>query len=132
MILSFARNLHFVLFADAVTSAAAGLLMLGGAGILAPLLGLPEPLLRIAGLSLLPFAALVAGVAMRGPVSRKAVMAIAVVNAAWVAGSVLVVLSNWVAPTMLGHAFVLTQALAVALFAALQAMALRRQPGVAM
>ncbi len=124
---------HFlrpVLLADAATSAAAGVLMLAGASLLAPWLGLPETLLRYAGLLLIPFAAAVAWTGTRQAISRTAVQTIAAINAGWVVGSVVLLVSGWVAPTALGVAFVVAQALAVALFAALQAIALRAQPGM--
>ena len=49
--------LRYALIGDAVASGATGLLMAGGSGLLAGLLGLPEELLRVAGLVLLPYAA---------------------------------------------------------------------------
>jgi hypothetical protein len=128
MIASLSRNIRSILLADAVTSAAAGVLMLAGGGLLAPLLGLPEPLLRLAGLGLVPFALMVAWAGLRGDVSRPAVGAVAAVNAAWVAASVLLLVSGWVAPALLGYAFVSVQALAVAIFATLQWMSLGRRP----
>lgn len=47
----FLRN---VLFADALVSGAAGILMMLGAPLLSPLLGLPQDLLFWAGLALVP------------------------------------------------------------------------------
>ena len=119
--------LRLALIADAVASGATGLLMLVGAGFLAGLLGLPLELLRYAGLALLPFVAFVAFVGTRAEISRAAVWAIILVNAAWVAGSVALLLSGWVAPTFLGYAFVLAQAAAVAVLAELQWIGLRRR-----
>lgn len=119
--------LRFALIADAIASGATGLLMLGGAGFLAGLLGLPVELLRYAGLALLPFVAFVAFVGTRAEISRPAVAAIIVVNAAWVVGSVALLMSGWVAPTALGYAFVLAQAIAVAVLAELQWIGLRRE-----
>ena len=52
--------LRFALLADALASGAMGVLMAAGAGLLAPFLGLPRPLLLWAGLLLIPFALLVA------------------------------------------------------------------------
>lgn len=43
----------------------------------------------------------------------------------------LLLIGNWVAPTMLGYAFVIGQAAAVALFAELQYVGLKRQDAVA-
>jgi hypothetical protein len=119
--------LRLALIADAVASGATGLLMLGGAGFLAGLLGLPTDLLRYAGLALLPFVAFVAFVGTRAEISRSAVTLIVIVNAAWVVGSIALLLSGWVAPTVLGYAFVLAQAIAVAILAELQWIGLRRQ-----
>jgi hypothetical protein len=47
-------------------------------------------------------------------------------NLVWTADSLLLLVSGWVAPTGLGMAFVAAQALAVAGFAALQWLGLRR------
>lgn len=118
--------LRGLLVADAVTSAGAGLLMLLGADILAAQLGIPAALLHYAGLALLPFAALVGWLATRGRLARGAVWAVIAVNAIWVVDSVLLLLSGWIEPTMLGYGFVIMQALAVAVFAELQIVALRR------
>src|SRR5215207_1662991 len=45
--------LRYALLGDAIASGATGLLSFAGAGLLSSLLGLPEPLLRYAGLVLL-------------------------------------------------------------------------------
>lgn len=121
--LSFLRR---SLLADAAISGATGLLMIFGAGLLEGLLGLPASLLRYAGLSLLPFAVLVFGLARRDPLSPGSVWAVIAANAAWVAGSVLLLVSGGVAPSGLGYAFVLGQAAAVAFFAEMQYVGLRR------
>ena len=65
-----ANLLRLALVADAVASGATGLLMFAGAGLLAGLLGLPDELLRYAGVVLLPFAAFVAYVGTRGDIPR--------------------------------------------------------------
>ena len=120
------KFLAFALGADAVASGATGALMLFGAGPLAGLLGLPEPLLRAAGLALLPFAAFVGWLATRERPSRPLVWAVVVVNLLWVVDSAALLLSGWVAPTALGYAFVIAQAVAVAVLAELQVIAQRR------
>jgi hypothetical protein len=120
---AFLRN---VLLADAATSAAAGLLMVLGAGFLDTLLGLPVPLLRYAGASLLPFAALLAFVATREYPGRAAVWAIIACNAAWVVGSFELLFSGWPTPTLLGTLFVTAQAVTVAVLAALEYVGLRQ------
>ena len=118
--------LRCVLFADAAISGVSGLLMALGAGQLSALLGLPEPVLRYAGLALLPWAALVAWLALRDAPPRVAVGAVILGNLLWAADCVVILLAGWVEPTGLGLAFVLAQALTVALLAELQYFGLRR------
>ena len=104
-----------------------------GAGLLEGLLGLPVVLMREAGLILVPFVAFVAWWAgtTRASVSRGAVAAIIAVNVLWVVASICLLIGNWVAPTMLGYAFVIAQAAAVGLFGELQYIGLKRQDAVA-
>ena len=118
--------LRQVLFVDAVVSGAAGLLMAAGAPFLAPLLGLPAGLLFYAGLALFPFVALLVAVVRRGSASRLLLIDIIAINALWVAASFGLLVSGAVAPTLLGYAFVIAQALAVAALAALQLAGFRR------
>jgi hypothetical protein len=118
--------LRQVLFIDAAVSGAAGLLMAAGAPFLSPLLGLPAGLLFWAGVALFPFVALLVAVARRREVSRIVIVDIVAINALWVAASLGLLLSGVVAPTLLGYAFVIAQALAVALLAELQFTGLRR------
>lgn len=120
-------NLRFALLADAVASGATGLMMIAGADLLTGLLGLPVALMREAGLLLVPYVALVAWVGTRETISRPAVKAIIALNVLWVAGSVGLLLSGYVAPTVLGYAFVIFQAIVVGVFAELQVMGLRRE-----
>ena len=47
-------------------------------------------------------------------------------NALWVADSVLLLMSGWVAPTSAGYAFVIAQALVVLMYAEFQYVGLRR------
>ena len=118
--------LRRVLIADAGASAATGMAMIAAAGFVDQALGLPATLLRSAGIALLPFAALVGVVATRAELPRAAVWAIIAANAVWVIDSVALLLSGWMAPTALGIAVVLGQAAAVAVFAELEYMGLRR------
>lgn len=117
-------SVRMALGLDAVASGAMGVMLVLGAGLAAPLLGLPEGLLRGCGLFFLPWAAAVGWLAMRPAPGRRAVAWVAGLNAVWVVDSVVLLASGWVAPTGLGVAFVLAQAAAVAVFAALQAGAL--------
>jgi hypothetical protein len=118
--------LRQALLADATTSAAFGLLMLIAAGPLGNLLGLPEMLLRIAGLVLLPFAAFLAWLGLREQVQKPLVWAVVIGNALWVVDSILLLVSGWVLPTTAGYAFVIMQALAVLMYAEFQFIGLRR------
>ncbi|MGA2128631.1 MAG: hypothetical protein ABSG76_21070 [Xanthobacteraceae bacterium] len=118
--------LRRVLLVDAATSGAMGLLLVVAANLLAPLLGLPAALLDYAGLSLIPFAALVCWVATRQQLPRPGVWAIIACNAVWSADSILLLLSGYVAPTGLGATFVVAQALVVAILAELEYVGLRR------
>jgi len=110
--------LRYALIADAIGSGASAVLLLAAADTLSPLLGLPEQLLRTAGLILVPFVALVAYAASR--LQPGAAWSVILINVAWVIGSVLLLVSDVVAPTTLGYAFVIAQALFVALVAELQ------------
>lgn len=122
--------LRRVLLADAAVSGASGLLMMLGAGLAEAPLGLPAGLLRYSGLGLLPFAAFVAYLASRESLPRPAVWAVIACNALWVVDSVLLLLSGWVEPTGLGYAFVIAQALVVAMLAEMQYLGLRRSAAV--
>jgi hypothetical protein len=123
--------LRRVLLADAAAGAAAGLLMLIGAGMLESLLNLPAALLRTAGASLLPFAAFLVWLGTRKSPPRAAVWAVIALNAVWVADSFYLLLSGWVAPNAAGQAFIAAQALAVAVLAELEYFGLRRSARLA-
>jgi hypothetical protein len=112
--------LRLALVADAIASGAMGVLMAAGAGLLAPLLGLPQPLLLWAGLALIPFAAFVGWAGLREAPPLGAVRTIVAVNLAWVAGSAMLPALLPTAPSMLGLAFVALQAAAVLALATLQ------------
>jgi len=118
--------LRWVLFADAATCVATGLLMMLGSGVLEQFLGLPAGLSRYAGVSLLPFAALLVYLATRENLSPPVVWAVIVLNALWTVDSILLLLSGWIEPTGLGSAFVIFQAFGVAIFAALEYLGLRK------
>ena len=121
--------LRLALLGDAVASGATGLLLAAVAGPLAPWLGLPAPLLRGAGLVLLPYAALVAWAGLRADVGRGTVWAVIVANLLWVADSVLLLAVGPFSPTALGTGFVLAQALVVLGFGLAQRAGLRRAAG---
>ena len=83
-------------------------------------------LLRDAGLLLAPFAAVVGWLASRPEPSRPAVWAVIGLNLAWLAESLLMLATGWVAPNALGTAFVIAQALFVLGLAEAEYVGLRR------
>jgi hypothetical protein len=93
---------------------------------LATLLGLPVGLLRWSGVILIPFAAFVAWLGTRARVQRPLVFAVVACNALWALDSVLLLVTGWVEPTILGEVFVLGQAAVVAVLAELEFFGLRR------
>ena len=118
--------LRYALLADAIASGATGVLLIVGAGLLDGLLGLPVALMREAGLLLVPYVALVAYVGTREHISRPAVQTIIALNIVWTVCSIGLLMTDYVAPTALGIAFVIAQAAVVAVFAELQFIGLRR------
>lgn len=114
------------LLADALATAATGLLLAVGADHLTGILGLPVTLMRLAGLSLLPFAAIVLFVGLRQSPPRTAVLAIIAYNVMWTVDSFVLLASGWAAPTLLGSAFVIMQAVTVGGFAMLQWIGMKR------
>lgn len=120
------KLLRRALLADGVISGTTGALMVIAASPLGGLLGLNVTLLRAAGLSLLPFAALVAYLAVRPQIPQRLVWGIVGYNVLWAIDSVLLVTTGWASPTLWGYLFTLGQALAVVAFAGLQYAGLRR------
>src|SRR3954454_1219882 len=106
--------LRRALIGDAVISAGTGLMLLAGAGLVTELLGIPVGLMRWSGLSLLPFAALIAWLATRESISVPAVWAVIAYNVLWTVDSIVLLTSGWIAPTALGVVFVMFQAVVVA------------------
>lgn len=119
------RFLPRVLLVDAVATGATAALLLVGAEFLQPLLNLPAALLRGAGLFLVPFVACVVALSWMPRVPPRAMTAVVAINAAWVVASVWLVVGGPFQPSVLGTAFVLMQAAAVAVFADLGWFGLR-------
>ena len=115
--------------ADAIFSGAAALLLTFGAGELAPLLKLPEALLRESGLFLVICAALVGWLGTRATMPKVLVAVVISGNAAWTIASIALLFSGAVTPNLLGGAFVALQAIAVGALAELQYIGLRRSGG---
>ena len=118
--------LRRALAADAVFSGLAAVLLSVDAGMLAPLLQLPEVLLRETGLFLIAYTAFVGWLAARAVAPKTLVMLVIAGNAAWTVGSLGLLFSGAVSPNALGEAFVAAQAIATGVFAELQYIGLRR------
>ena len=117
---------------DTITSGMMALLLTLGAGELAPLLDLPEPLLRETGLFLIAYTALVGWLATRQSMPKLLVMIVIAGNAAWTLASIALLFSSAVTPNGLGQIFIVAQALVPGALAELQYIGLRRSGGAAM
>jgi len=126
----FSHNRHSlirnILLVDAATCSAMGAALTVATRLLATLTALPPALLFYAGALLFPIAAFMALVATRASISVGAVWLVILGNLFWVAASLCLLVGGWVSPNALGYAFVIVQALAVAVIAVLEHMALRR------
>jgi hypothetical protein len=118
-------DLRLILKLDAVVTGTGGIAYLALAGPLEDLLGVAPSLTRPIGAFLVLFAAAVWFVATRPVVPRLAVADIAVANALWALGSVVFAATGASSPTTVGTVWIVMQALVVAGFAALQALAMR-------
>jgi hypothetical protein len=121
--------LRRILALDSLSCLVIGLLMSLGAGALAPLFGLPEPLVRFAGLALLPVGAFMGWLATRPSPPRALVWVVILGNVAWTAESFITL--GQLTPTALGTAFVTAQALAVLGLAGLEYVGIRKAAAVA-
>jgi hypothetical protein len=122
--------LRRALLADAVFSGFAALLFTADAGALAPLLSLPEALLRETGLFLIAYTALVGWLGTRASVPKVLVMIVIAGNAAWTLASIALLFSGEVTPNLLGEIVVAAQAIATGAFAELQYVGLRKSGSV--
>jgi hypothetical protein len=121
--------LRRAILADAIFSGVSAVLLTFGAGALAPLLNLPEALLRETGLFLIAYAALVGWLGTRPSMPKALVLIVIAGNAAWTIGSIALLFSGAVTPNLLGEAVVAMQAIAVGAFAELQYIGLRKSGG---
>ena len=121
--------LRRALLADAVFSGIAAVVLTLDAGALAPLLDLPEALLRETGLFLIAYTALVGWLGTRQTMPKVLVAIVIAGNIAWTVASIALLFSGAVTPNLLGEAFVVAQAIATGVFAELQYIGLRRSGG---
>jgi hypothetical protein len=123
--------LRLALVLDAVATLATGAAMLLFATPLEALLGLPATLMTGAGLFLLGYAVVVAVLSRCRTLPRWAVWTIIVGNALWAIDCVALAFVGVFAPSALGIAFLLAQGAAVAGFAELQYVGMKRSGAVA-
>jgi uncharacterized protein YjeT (DUF2065 family) len=117
---------------DTIVSGMMALLLTFGAGALAPLLELPEQLLRETGLFLIAYTAVVGWLATRQSMPKALVMIVIAGNAAWTVASIALLFSGAVTPNGLGQVFVVAQAIVPGALAELQYIGLRRSGGAVM
>jgi len=118
--------LRRALQADAIFSGVSAVMLTIGAGPFAPLLNLPETLLRETGLFLIAYAALVGWLGTRQSMPRVLVGVVIAGNAAWTLASIALLLSDAVTPNLLGETAIALQAIVVGVLAELQYVGLRR------
>ena len=114
------RFLRAVLWFDAATGLLLGSLHLFAAPLLAQWLELPSALLRSTGVMLLGYAALAAFLAASPVLSRRCLLVLILGNAAWALASLAVLVGVTPPPSLLGQAYLLMHAVAVATLAGLQ------------
>lgn len=119
-------SLRTLLAVDAATCVLMGAALSAAPQALGDALGLPPAFVGWAGLLLFPCALLMLATALPRATPPALAWLVVIGNAAWVIASVLVATLVFT-PTALGVAFVLAQALAVALIAALEYRALPRR-----
>ena len=112
--------------ADAIVTGAVALLQTFGAGLLAPLLNLPQSLVLETGLFLIAYTALVGWLGTRASVPKALVVLVVVGNAAWTLASIALLFSGAVSPNISGELMVVAQAIATGVFAELQYVGLRK------
>lgn len=124
-ILTAPRFLSRVMWLDAASCAATGLVQLGFADAMARLTGLPATLLLGTGVFLLVYAALAAAMAARAEPPRTLIGLVVLGNFGWAAACAALLASGLFAVTALGMAWVIAQAVTVVLLAEAQWMGLR-------
>ncbi len=112
------------LLVDALTTGVNGLAYAAAGGWLAEWFGAPEPLVRSLGAFLLMVGGGVALLATRRPVPRRGVVALVVLNLAWVLASLDYAVTGGL--TTLGVVWTVLQAVVVGVFALGQAWLVRR------
>ena len=121
--------LRTVLKADAAVSALAASTMILGAGMVAPVTGLPADALWLAGVALIPWVALLLWVATRYTVSPGAVWLVVALNTLGALACALIAFAVPMSTTGVG--FVAVNGVGALLLADLEFVGLRRSPAAA-
>lgn len=127
---AFLASPHFlrrVLWADAASGIATGVLQIAFADALAPLLGLPADLLLWSSYILAGFVLLISWTATRRTIPAGAVWVVIGCNALWVMGCAALLVSSQIAPTGFGIAFLIVNAVTVGVFLELEWIGVRKQ-----
>ncbi len=118
--------LRRTLQADAVVGAVSGAAIAVMSGSLGTILGIPSTILLVIGLILLPYGAWLWYQSTRPVITRRFAWTVIGINALWVAESVVVLAMGWLPLTQAGFWFIVALAVAVAIFAEVQFLGLRR------
>ncbi len=118
--------LRAVVWFDAATGVLLAALHLALTETLAGWLGLPAGLVSASGLALIAYAVLAMVIASQRTLPHGLLWLLVLGNAAWVVGSVTLLLSSAVAPTVWGQAYLVVHVLSVGVLAELQWFGVRR------
>ena len=120
--------LRRALQANALFSLVTGAAFVVASGSIARFIGadIPGTLVFVVGLGLLPFGYMVYRLTAQTAVSSKAARTVTIMDISWVIGSILLLAIAWSLFTAAGRWFIGLQAEAVATFALLQMIGLRR------
>ena len=125
-LISSSNFLRYLLWADAISCLACGLLQVALPGSLGKWLGLSPILLADTGTFLLLYGGAVAFLATRTRVSRAIIRLLIAGNVAWGMACMAGVLDVGMEPTVLGKAYLVAQTLTVVVLAELQYLGLRQ------
>lgn len=120
------RFLRLALRLDAVATLGSGALLALGGGLLADLTGIPAAVSRGVGAFLVVYAVAVGVLSFRPTINRAAAWTVVAVNTVWVIDSVVALVAGFWQPTAMGVGLIVFMAAAVAVFAELQYLGLRR------
>lgn len=122
--------LRRALQANSIFSGVSGGIFIAAAGPLTSFLGLDAPVILIlTGVLLILYAVGLWQTAARNPINRRLALIAVILDAAWVIGSLAILLTGWLSLTTGGRWVVAIVADVVAIFAGLQWYALRQNKG---